>query len=159
MHRLAVTGHRGLDLQTTKAVTREIRAIVAGVDAGDLVGVSCLADGADTIFAREVLDHGGRLVAIVPAEQYRDGLPDAHHPVYDALLGSASEVVVLDHVESTEQAHMDAGLRLLDGADELVAVWDGQPARGVGGTADVVAAAWERSVLVTIVWPPNARRQ
>jgi len=34
---------------------------------------------------------------------------------------------------------MAASAYMIDHADELWAVWDGQPARGYGGTADVVA--------------------
>ncbi len=47
---------------------------------------------------------------------------------------------------------------MLDRADELWAVWDGEPARGPGGTADVVAHARGRGVPVRVVWPPGARR-
>jgi len=32
-------------------------------------------------------------------------------------------------------------MRVVDLADLLIAVWDGKPARGPGGTADVVAYA------------------
>jgi hypothetical protein len=120
--------------------------------------LSCLADGPDTWFAQSVLELGGRLVAVIPAEQYRDGLPTEHHPTYDALLGRASKVLRLNHVESTPEAHMEASERMLAEADELVAVWDRKPARGHGGTADVVAAARKRAVPVVVVWPSGAHR-
>nr|WP_219905315.1 hypothetical protein [Actinopolyspora mortivallis] len=124
----------------------------------EIVGISCLADGADSLFARAVLDHGGELVVIVPAAQYREGLPEDHHSVYDALLARASEVVRLSHVESTSQAHMEASLEMLSRADRLLAVWDGKPARGFGGTADIVKAAEERELHTTVIWPQGARR-
>lgn len=154
--RFAVTGHRGLPRETAELVDAALREEIGGTSG--LVGVSCLADGADALFAQAVLDRGGRLVAIVPAAQYRDGLPAEHHPVYDALLARAAEVVRLDHVESTSQSHMDAGLAMLDRADRLLAVWDGLPARGYGGTADVVDAARDRGLPITVVWPEGARR-
>lgn len=158
MTRLAITGHRGLPKTTTRLVDSALRAQLATYSPTDLVGYSCLADGADSLFAQAVLDHGGRLTVIVPAAQYRDGLPEEHHPVYDALLAQASNVIRLDHVESTAQAHMDASLRMIDEADRLLAVWDGQPARGFGGTADVVQAAQQHGTPVTIIWPHGARR-
>ncbi|GAA2803007.1 hypothetical protein GCM10010470_42610 [Saccharopolyspora taberi] len=105
-----------------------------------------------------MLDHGGRLIAIVPAAEYRDGLPEGHHTTYDFLLGQAADVIRLDHVESDSEAHMDASVRMLTEADRLVAVWDGQPARGYGGTADVVVAARQRGLPVSVVWPDGARR-
>ena len=43
-------------------------------------------DGADQLFAQAVLDAGGQLEVIIPAARYRDGLPEAAHAAYDALL-------------------------------------------------------------------------
>jgi len=157
--RIAITGHRGLPAATERLVDRDIRDHLAAAAAeGDLVGVSNLADGADQIFARAVLDTGGRLEVIIPAAQYRDGLPEAAHAGYDALLAAASKVHRLGYIESTEQAHMAASQAMLASADRLYAVWDGQPARGYGGTADVVAEAEKRGIPVTVIWPEGAVR-
>ncbi|MER5913805.1 hypothetical protein ABT124_25810, partial [Streptomyces sp. NPDC001982] len=52
----------------------------------------------------------------------------------------------------------EPGELLVDQADELLAVWDGQPARGFGGTADVVAYAHRQGVPVRIIWPEGATR-
>lgn len=159
MTRLAITGHRGLSKQTATLVDTALRhEISKRADDGALVGLSCLADGADALFARAVLDNGGKLHVIVPARKYRDGLPPVHHATYDALLAEAGEVTRLDHVESDSDAHMDASLRMLADADELLAVWDGQPARGYGGTADVVHTARDQGMQVTVVWPTGATR-
>jgi hypothetical protein len=65
---------------TERLVDAALRNEVRGRADGELVGLSCIADGADTLFARAVLDAGGELVVIVPAEQYRAGLPAEHHP-------------------------------------------------------------------------------
>jgi len=53
---------------------------------------------------------------------------------------------------------MAASQAMLDQADKLYAVWDGNPARGYGGTADVVAEAESRSIPVTVIWPEGATR-
>ncbi|WP_028478570.1 hypothetical protein [Nocardia sp. CNY236] len=158
MTRIAITGHRGLSKETTALIDARLRAEL-GTHAGrELVGVSCLADGADSLFAQAILDFGGSLVVVVPARKYRESLPDIHHPVYDELFSAADEVIELDRVESNSQAHQAGSIRMLDEADELFAVWDGKPARGYGGTADVVAAAHERRVPVTVVWPEGSVR-
>ncbi len=47
---------------------------------------------------------------------------------------------------------------MTDQADELYAVWDGQPAQAYRGTADVVAYAQEHGVPVRVIWPEGARR-
>lgn len=156
--RIAVTGHRGLPPETMHLVDQALRAELAQLDARQLVGISCLADGADQLFARAVLDAGGRLEVIIPAEQYRAGLPAEALADYDTLLGAASEVVRLPWVESTSEAHMDASRTMLGQADRLLAVWDGLPARGYGGTADVVDLARQQGIPVMIIWPRGAVR-
>jgi hypothetical protein len=88
-----------------------------------------------------VLAHGGRLEVVVPAVEYRAGLPGWHHPVYDRLIAHTAHVHHTGLTESTSEAH-HAGSEILVGlVDELIAVWDGQPARGYGGTAEVAACA------------------
>lgn len=159
MTRLAITGHRGLPENTTALVDAALRTEIAKhAQSGPLIGLSCIADGADTLFAQAVLDLGGALHVIVPAHKYREGLPNDHHPTYDQLIEAATEVTQLDHTESDPEAHMNASLHMLTNTDQLLAVWDGQPARGYGGTADVVAAARDRAVQVTVVWPAGAAR-
>lgn len=159
MTRLAVTGHRGLSEKTTALVDAALRSEISQrAKDGTLIGLSCIADGADALFARGVLDNGGELHVVVPAHKYRDGLPEEHYATYDALMAEAAEVIRLDHVESDSDAHMDASLHMLAEADELLAVWDGQPARGYGGTADVVNAARDQGIPVTIIWPAEATR-
>ena len=156
--RIAITGHRGLPAATERLVDRAIREQLAAYPSSDLVGISNLADGADQLFAEAVLDAGGQLEVIVPAARYRDGLPEAAHAAYDALLSRATSVRRLDRIESTEDAHMEASKTMLDRADRLFAVWDGKPARGYGGTADVVAEARDRGIPVTVIWPEGASR-
>lgn len=155
--RIAVTGHRGLPRETERLVDSGIRSFVRS-QPRPLIGISCLADGADQVFAQAILDAGGRLDVIVPAREYRAGLPNETHAVYDRLMSQAAEVHTLPYTESTSDAHMAASKAMLDQANALVAVWDGQPARGYGGTADVVALARQRDLPVYIVWPAGARR-
>ncbi|MFF5588655.1 hypothetical protein [Streptomyces hygroscopicus] len=155
--RLGITGHRGLPPKTERLVRRALQEEVAR-HGPDLVGVSCIADGPDAWFAELVLEAGGRLEVVVPAENYRDGLPEEHHQSYDRLIQQAADVHRTGMVESGSQAHM-AGSEILVGlVDELVAVWDGQPARGYGGTADVVAYAERTGVRFRVIWPEGSTR-
>ncbi len=156
--RIAITRHRGLPAATERLVDQAIRDRLAAYADDHLVGVSALADGADQIFARAILDAGGQLEVIVPATHYRDGLPQSAHASYDALLAAAAVVDQLNYVESTEEAHMAASKVMLDRTNHLFAVWDGMPARAYGGTADVVAEARGRGIPVTVIWPQGASR-
>jgi len=155
---IAITGHRGLPAATEQLVDKVIRRELASYALDELVGLSNLADGADQLFARAVLDAGGRLEVIIPAARYRDGLPQPAHVGYDSQLSAASAVDRLDFIDSTEEAHMAASKAMLAKADHLFAVWDGQPARGYGGTADVVAEARRLGIPVTVIWPDGASR-
>lgn len=157
VRRIAISGHRGLPGPTSALVAKAIR--VALEEAGPQVtGISCLADGADQIFARTVTDLGGNLEAIIPADQYRAALPADSHYEYDRLLAMAANSCLLPFAEPTPESFMAASELMVDTADELFAVWDGEPARGFGGTADVVAYAHECGKPVNVIWPDGAQR-
>src|SRR5260370_36587601 len=85
MPRIAVSGHRGLKAHTASLVNGAIREKLSEQPA-HLTGLSCLADGADQIFARAVVDLGGKLEAIIPAEEYRAALPPGAPPEKENLL-------------------------------------------------------------------------
>ena len=159
-YRVGMTGHVGLPPPTAELVTAALRDTLRPYTL-NLVGVTMLGPGADQLFARVVLSLGGILHVVQPTTgmQYRDSFEDeAAQAGYDELYGQASHVQVLEHTESTEEAHMDGGRAVVDRSSVLVAVWDGQPARGLGGTADVVAYARHRGVSVTVIWPEGASR-
>lgn len=157
MHRIAISGHRGLPGSAAALVDNAIRAALSG-HTGDVTGISCLADGADQIFARAVLDLGGKLEVVIPAAGYRAGLPEEAQAEYDSLLSRATAVQRLPYSESTSESHMEASKLMIDQSDELYAVWDGLPARGYGGTADVVAYTRALDMPVRVIWPDGARR-
>lgn len=48
---------------------------------------------------------------------------------------------------------------MLSTVELMVAVWDGQPADGHGGTGDVVERAGVLGLPVTVVWPTEAARE
>lgn len=157
MLRIAVSGHRGLDAHTTNLIDKAIRERLARYTVG-VTGLSLLADGADQIFARAVIDKGGTLEVIIPAEEYRAGLPPEAHAEYDNLLAHAVAVHRLPFIESTSESHMAASKLMVDKADELYAIGDGKPARGYGGTADVVSYARDYGTPVEVIWPAGATR-
>ena len=107
------------------------------------------------IFARAVADLGGRLEAIVEvAQNPRDVLPvDSPSRVRPAARQRGGGGGQLSLAEPTSESYMAASKLMIDAADELYAVWDGQPSRGYGGTADVVAYARARGKPVRVIWP------
>jgi hypothetical protein len=139
-------------------VERALYERLARLPADVLVGVSSLADGADQLFAEAILALGGSLEVVLPTARYRESLPAESLPAYDRLLARATAVERLDYEDSTSEAYTTAGRVVVHRSDVLVAVWDGHPARGPGGTGDVVAYARERGVPVEVVWPRGAER-
>ncbi|MGA4840449.1 hypothetical protein [Streptomyces sp. G45] len=157
----AVTGHMDLTEGTVGLVRQALRDVFAAHTEGDLVGVSCIATGADTVFAEELLAAGGRLVVVVPSQDYRQAkVKPEHAAVFDHLVESAAEVVVMPHETANRQAYESANSELLRRGDRLVAVWDGTPPSGKGGgTADTVEQARAEGLAVDIVWPEGAARR
>ncbi|HET6215168.1 MAG TPA: hypothetical protein VFE14_20050, partial [Micromonosporaceae bacterium] len=101
MIRIAVSGHRDLTPEVASLIDQAVRAELATYRGAELLGMSCLASGADQIFARAVLAVGGQLEVYVPAAQYRARLPDEAKPGYDDLISEAVAVHRFDHEEST----------------------------------------------------------
>jgi hypothetical protein len=157
MTTIAITGHRGLPPTISRLVDQALRAELARHHE-PITGLSCLADGADQLFAQALLDSDGTLTVVIPADNYRDALPASCHPTYDTLYAQATNIIRLDNPNSDPDAHMQASQTMLEHADHLIAVWDGQPSRGYGGTADVVHAAEQQAIPVTIIWPEGAQR-
>lgn len=157
---LAVTGHMDLTDDSVPLVRDALRKVLKDYAGPDLVGVSCIARGSDSLFAEAVLETGGRLVVVLPSEDYREAKvkPD-HAPLFDWLMDAADEVVVMPHETANRAAYEAANRAVLERADRLVAVWDGRPPTGKGGgTADVVAEARRAGIPVDVVWPNGAAR-
>lgn len=157
MVRIGITGHSNLTDSTAELVAEELRTILAD-QPGPLVGVTCLARGADQVFARVVLDLGGVLEVVLPAKDYRERKVKPDNAAdFDSLIAVAS-VHTMPFAESNRDAYMAASEHVLSIVDKMVAVWDGGPSGGYGGTADVVDAARDRGLDVTVVWPEHAAR-
>ncbi|GAA2213336.1 hypothetical protein GCM10009850_087980 [Nonomuraea monospora] len=159
MMRIGVTGHMNLAPAAELLVADTLRAHLASFT-GELVGVSCIARGADSLFADAVLAAGGSLEVVLPSRDYRQAKvkPD-HAEQFDRLMAAAKTVRLMDFDHANRQAYEAANEAVLSSVDELVAVWDGQPGTGSGGTAEVVAEARKRSLPVTIIWPEGAARE
>lgn len=157
MPRIGVTGHTNLTTVSLTLVRSAVLGVLAGVSPGELLGVTCLARGADQVFAHAVLDLGGTLHVVLPAADYRSDQADLL--AFEALLDRAATVHTMPFPRSGPAAYMAASEHMLARIDTLVAVWDGGPSAGYGGTADVVRAARELGLPVTVVWPPGAARE
>ncbi|MBB4922077.1 hypothetical protein [Kitasatospora kifunensis] len=157
---IAVTGHMDLTDSSIRPVRDALLEVLSEHPSHELTGVSCIAKGADTLFAEAVLSLGGRLIVVIPSADYREAKvkPD-HASEFDRLRQAADEVVVMPFATANREAYESANNELLRRADKLVAVWDGKPGNGRGGTADTVAGARTAGLPVEVVWPEGAARK
>lgn len=154
---IGVTGHRELgDEALLAARVREVleriraRVPVPGTSRTALTFtlLSPLAEGADRLVARGVLAFpGSHLVAVLPlaaADYLEDFGREESRVEFERLLGQAQEVRVLAPAASRPEAYTAAGRHVVDGCDVLLALWNGAPAAGRAGTAEIVAYARRR---------------
>src|SRR5918995_976788 len=117
----------GTEALVYRALTEALRP-----HAADLHGVTCLANGADQLFARAVHALHGTFEVVLPAADYRRTvIGPRERPAFDRLLRRAATVSYMPFDTSG-------------------------PA---GSTADVVRRAARLGVPVTVYWPGGAQRR
>jgi hypothetical protein len=130
-----------------------------------------LAEGADRLVAKEVLKTANAEIEVVlplAREDYlRDFAAAESKAEFEALCQKARLVHALgssplpsagraaDSEEERKRAYEKAGRHVVDRCDVLIAVWDGKPSRGRGGTAEIVAYAREKKRPLIIVSSEN----
>ncbi|MBW6530325.1 hypothetical protein KZ820_06210 [Sphingomonas sp. RRHST34] len=114
--------------------------------------VTPLAEGADQLAAELALAAGYRVEAVLPLprdDYRRDFTDNASDNAFDALLDRAGCALELPALPAGRPAsYALAGRAVLAHSDVLVALWDGAPGRGIGGTADLVARALRQGLPV-----------
>lgn len=116
-----------------------------------LLFISPLADGADQLAAEIALRVGFELQAVLPFERetYRRRLAEASRKRFDALLDSAScELQLPGEIDRELDAFLMTGRATIAHCNILLAVWDGLPPRGRGGTGEIVQLAITRGMPV-----------
>lgn len=157
--RVGVTGHMDLGPETTDLVAEALRLHLLKLretGPSHMVGVSCMAPGADRIFARILLDMGGRLEVIMPSGDYNAKSAD---PSLAALLDRADSVRPIHEPQARPDVYVAVNDAMLASIDSLVAVWNGVPSTKLGGTAHVVRSARARRIPVEIIWPDGSTRE
>jgi predicted Rossmann fold nucleotide-binding protein DprA/Smf involved in DNA uptake len=158
MTMVGLTGHQDIPNAALTFVEAGIARLLRRLGS-EFTGVSSLAAGADQLFAQTVLRMGGRLHIIIPCDKYETTFVDDQTlDLFRHLLEKANMVQTLEHARPSEEAFLDAGRRVVELSQVLIAVWDGREAKGKGGTADIVRYARERGTEVVVVWPSGISR-
>jgi len=159
--RIGITGHvrlaPGSEPLIGAALRAALRRSARRLRRTGVHGITCLAPGADQLYAEALIAEGLAYDVVLPSADYAEReIPPANRPTFDRLLRRARRVA---HAFPTtgELAYEAAGLSMLDASDRLIAVWNGSGG-GVGGTAAIVEAARRRGMPVERVWPVGAGR-
>jgi len=155
--RVGVTGHRSIDdPEGVGAAVRDalarVRERFAGTQAIRLEAVSPLAEGADRIVAHAVLAEQGAALTVplpFPADDYAaDFAAPGSKAEFQELLEQAARIEVMPAAATRDKGYDRAGRWVVEHSDVLLALWDGAPSQGRGGTAAIVAYASERGLPV-----------
>ncbi len=163
--KVGVTGHRKLGGDLARwwfvhahcAVLLDRLRDLARLQGAGVIAYSALAVGADQLFAEAAIGLGIPLVGVIPFADYPGDFKGDDLRRFEELLGRCREVYRLEHRRKSRRAYFEAGKWIVEEVDYLVAVWDGLPAEGVGGTADVVGYARKKGRAVLRIDPADCR--
>lgn len=163
MTRIGVTGHR---------ILAEVEKLDQAIDIGlniieenlpaPFVIISSLAEGADQLVAERALKRWLDCSLIVPLPLptpiYQAQITDPEAlATFNQLLSAADEIISPPEAKDLPDAYLQTGRVMLEMSDVIIAIWDGEPAQGIGGTENIVALARERNI--PLVWIHAGNRQ
>lgn len=148
---IGVSGHQDREGVDWTWVETTIRSVLDEQMPIDRV-FTCLAIGTDQVFARQAMELGIPVTAVIPLDNYEDFFKGTDLSDYKSML-SRCEVIELRSQEQEQQAFFDAGRLVADRSQILVALWDGKPSEGLGGTADIVQYCLEKGQRVIHLEP------
>ena len=160
---LGITGHRFLDEieKIHRAIDCAVERLLASFPAARFRLLSSLAEGADQLVTEKLLQLPGASLQVVlplpPQEYVRTFKSSASIGSFERLLAKADRVRHPPASGSPQEAYAAAGEFIVANSDILLAVWDGNPAQGRGGTGDLITLARQRSL--PLIWIHAGNRQ
>ncbi len=153
---IGISGHQNLGDESSVAwVADQMRRLLQETPFD--LGSTSLAAGADQLFAEIVLELGRPFEFVSPSLHYEKAFTDpAAREKFLRLERQAKVRWDLPFSEPGGEAFLQAGQCVVDHADLMLFVWNGLPAKGRGGTADVVAYARARGKSYLLL-DPNVR--
>src|SRR4029077_18380090 len=125
--RLGIVGHR--ELGAGAGAFRggaSARLLTSALCAGDVVAVSALAEGADTLFAEAALSIDVPLEVVTPFRAYARDFPrGTQRRRYWSLVAAARKETRLAFTARSTHAYEAAMRWVVENCDVVVAAWDG----------------------------------
>jgi hypothetical protein len=153
--RIGVTGHR--TLPDEQIIHESVKRVLIRIDEilistpHAFIAVSPIAEGADRLVANDIINwpvpekkNESKLEVVLPMPE-EDYLQDFNtqesQEEFKNLLRLAITTQILNKKASRSDTYNRAGQFVVQNCDVLIAIWDGNPAKGAGGTADIVEYA------------------
>ena len=142
---IGIVGHRYIsEINAIAFVTEQCASILEQAQNSypELVALSAIAEGADSIFAETALTLGIPLELVRPFKTYASDfttLPARRR--YSRLRNAARNETLLDFSQRSDEAYEAAMRWVVTRSDLLVVAWDGRSTNGPGGTGHAVSQA------------------
>jgi hypothetical protein len=141
---IGFTGHRRISgKETARVAVRKFLAAQQAESLARIYGVTSVAAGADLIFAETCLELGIPLRVLLPfpPEEFRKDFDEPTWQRAEYAMAQALSVDVVGTDSSRDARYYECGVETVQQSKLLLALWDGKPANGLGGTEDIVSFA------------------
>ena len=167
---ITITGHRLLSNEQREKLKPVIRKAIENImfisnergAAHSFVALSPLAEGADTMFAQAAKGLGVPLRILLPFEKEEylkdfmsDEAKNEFYSLYDSVSDTEKSFLNKRGEHEYNQLFLDLGRKIVEEADFLIAIWNEKPAKGKGGTGDIVAYAQEMKKDILLIDPED----
>jgi len=144
MYKIFGVGHRFIadEIQVRKNISSSLDYFISTY--GDIECVSNLACGADMIFIEEAFNKNCKIKIILPfqIDEYEKDFDSESLIVFRVLISKikCNTYAILSSTSNFDRilAYQAAGRSLIMESDAILAVWDGEEGKGLGGTKDQI---------------------
>jgi hypothetical protein len=154
---IGFTGHRALgdEAKCRKSILAFLEQRKASTQ-GLVYGISSVAAGGDLLFAESCIQLALPLRALLPLplEEFRKDFDEINWSRVEVVLGKATSVEVTGGNQSRDECYYECGIEIAQQSRVLLALWNGEPSQGLGGTEDIVSFA--RGIGKPVVWLHSA---
>jgi len=143
---IGFTGHRALDdeAKCRKSIF-EFLELQKKSTSALVYGVSSVAAGGDLLFAESCIQLALPLFVLLPlpAEEFRKDFDEITWSRAEQVMTQAVSVEVAGSDRTRAECYYECGIETVHRSSMLLALWNGGPSQGLGGTEDVVSFAKE----------------
>jgi hypothetical protein len=150
---IGFTGHRSLpDEAASRKLIYDFLAEKKQSTSEIILGVSSVAAGGDLLFAESCIALGIplRVLLPLPQEDFRKDFDPATWSRAELAMSRAMSVEVIGKEGQRDECYYECGLATVLQSQWQIALWNGEPAQGLGGTEQIVAFA--RQIGRPVVW-------